>query len=251
VNVLAKAAALSAAWVRVTGKDPPTRVAVLWPLAQADLETSDGDAWGGALGPHNWGAVDLRAPNAVELMAIKAGTLKTGYWLHADGTTGPDRRPDDVGQLHLDSHPGGVQYAMFFQAEPDDAGGAAVFLRVVLRMVGSLLADPTATLEEYASRLYERSYFEGTTPGGRPYGHRSEPLTAPELANVNAYVAGITRCLATLTPALAGWVVPGGATGDPVAPDVGDPGSGPAAGQEAGEVGADERPTMPSLPPAA
>jgi hypothetical protein len=233
VNVLGKAAAISAAWVRVTGQNPPTRLAVLYPLAQADLETQDGDAWGGAAGPHNWGAVDLRPPNIAERAAIDAGTLKTGYWLHADQTTGPTRLPTDVGQLHLDSHPGGIVYAMWFRAFEDDADGASAFLRVVLRMVGSLLADPSATLVGYASRLYERSYFEGTTKGGRPYGHRSEPLTAPEMANVNAYAAGMQRCLAVLSPALAGWVVPG------AVPSASDP----------DPFDTTELPTVPSLPP--
>jgi hypothetical protein len=213
MNVLAKAAALSVAWHNATGSDPPSRTAVLWPLAQADLETSDGDAWGGMAGPHNWGAVDLRAPNAAEMSAIKDGRIHTGYWLHADGTTGPSRRYDDVGQLHLDTHPGGGTYAMWFRAFVNDEGGATSFLRLVLSKIGSLFADPSATLEAYVSRLYIHSYFEGRVPGARPYGHRSEPLTLPEQANVVAYLAGITRCLTSLEPALVGWTPPGGVQG--------------------------------------
>ena len=214
MNVLAKAAALVQAWVDVTKQNPPSRNAILWPLAQADLETQDGDAWGGPVGPHDWGATDYRAPNAAELMAIKAGTLKTGYWLHADGTTGSDRQPTDVAQLHLDTHPGGGFYAMWFAAFPDDEHGAAYFLKIVLRMVGGMLSDPTATLEEYAELLYEHGYYEGRVQGARPVGHRALPFTAPETANVEAYVKGMNGCLATLGPALAGWSVPGGATGD-------------------------------------
>lgn len=221
MNVLAKAAALSAAWSRVTGANPPTRLAVLYPLAQADLETQDGDAWGGDKGPHDWGATDYRAPNAAELAAISTGDLKTGYWLHADGTTGPDRRTGDVAQLHLDTHPGAGTYSMWFAAFDDDTAGAAYYLKIVLRMVGGLLSDPTATLEQYATDLYLHGYYEGRHAGARPVGHRSAPLTAPEQANVADYVAGCNRCLASLVPALAGWVVPGGATGDLVAGDDG------------------------------
>ena len=234
MNSIAKAAALSAAWVDCTGQNPPSRNAVLWPLAQADLESMDGDAWGGDKGPHDWGCTDYRAPTAAEEAEIAAGTLKTGYWLHANGSAGADRQPTDVAQLHLDSHPGGTWYAMWFAAFPDDEHGAAYFLKIVLRMVGGCLADRASTIEDYAELLYEHGYYEGTTRGARPVGHRTLPFTAPEVANVEKYVAGMNRCIATLGPALAGWAVPGGATGDVnvETADAQESGPDPAGGPE-------------------
>jgi hypothetical protein len=231
MNVIAKAAALSAAWSRVTGANPPTRIAVTYPLAQADFETMDGDAWGGDKGPHDWGATDYRAANATELVDITAGTLKTGYWLHTDGTYSADRRPGDVAQLHTDSHPGGATYAMWFAAFDDDTGGAAYYLKIVLRMVGTLLADAEATVEEFVDDLYLHGYFEGVHPTqaeaaagmarARSVGHRALPWQPAEVENVKDYVGGVSRCLASQAPALAGWTVPGGATGDVVAGDDG------------------------------
>jgi hypothetical protein len=232
VNVLAKAAALSAAWVRKTGLNPPTRLAVLYPLAQADLETADGDAWGGDKGPHDWGATDYRPPNAAELSAIKAGTLLTGAWLHKDGSSSAERRQGDVAQLHTDSHPGGMTYAMWFAAFDDDTGGATYYLTIVLRMVGGLLSDPLATVVTYCTDLYLHGYYEGTHPTAaekakgmapaRPVGHRALPLTEAEQANVDAYVAGMDRCAASQAGALAGWTVPGEIPGDdPLAQTVG------------------------------
>lgn len=231
MNVIGKAAAVCAAWSRITGSNPPSRAAVLFPLAQADLETNDGDAWGGLTGPHNWGAVDLRAPNETEHAAIAAGTLKTGYWLHVDGSSSADRRAGDVGQLHVDSHPGGTTYSMWFRAFDSDDDGAASFLRVVFAKVGKLFDDPAPTLAEYVTRLYVGGYFEATHPTqaeraagmlpARPYGHRTAPFLPAEAANIAAYASGMARCLASLEPALAGWTVPGGATGDLVAGDGG------------------------------
>lgn len=227
MNVIAKAAALSAAWVVRTGKNPPTRLAVIYPLAQADFETMDGDAWGGDKGPHDWGATDYRAPNPTEIAAIKAGTLKSGAWLHADGTSGMDRRAGDVGQLHTDSHPGGMTYAMWFAAFDDDTKGAAYYLAIVLRMVGGLLSDPLSTVGTFVADLYLHGYFEGVHPTlaerakgmapARPLGHRSLPFTEAEQENVNDYIGGVNRCIASQAPALAGWVVPGGATDDAAA----------------------------------
>lgn len=243
MNVIAKAAALSQAWARVTGANPPTRAAVIYPLAQADFESMDGDAWGGDKGPHDWGCTDLRAPNAAELAAISAGELKTGAWLHTDGTSSMDRRPGDVGQLHVDSHPGGATYSMFFAAFDDDTGGATYYLKIVLRMVGGLLSGPNATVDQFVTDLYEHGYFEGVHPTqaerakgmqpARPVGHRSLPWTPAEAENVRDYIGGVNRCIASQAPALAGWTVPGGATGDMVAGDGGvtvdaqESGSGP------------------------
>jgi hypothetical protein len=259
MNVISKAAALSAAWSRVTGQNPPTRLAVLYPLAQADLETSDGDAWGGDKGPHDWGATDYRAPNAAELMAIKVGTLLTGAWLHADGTSSADRRVGDVAQLHVDSHPGGTTYSMWFSAFDDDEGGATYFLKIVLRNVGDLLSDPDATLEEYVTRNYQHGYFEfihptqaeraaGMVPARLPAARRIAPFNAAETANIAGYMSGVARCLATLEIALAGWVAPGGATGDVVAGDDGvtsDGGGGPGW-----ENNQDEAPSVAATIPA-
>jgi hypothetical protein len=235
MNTIAKAAALCQAWVLRTGKNPPTRLAVIYPLAQADFETQDGDAWGGDKGPHDWGATDYRAPNATELAAIKAGDLKTGAWLHKDGTSSMDRQPGDVGQLHTDSHPGGMTYAMWFAAFDDDTKGAAYYLAIVLRMVGGILSDPLTMVGTFVADLYLHGYFEGVHPTqverakgmapARPVGHRSLPFTEAEQENVNDYIGGVNRCIAAQAPALAGWVVPGGVTvpGDIAAGVTSDP----------------------------
>ena len=75
---VAKASALWLAWERRTGGPPPSMNALELGLAQAEFETSCGDAWPSS---HNWGACDLRSLNATELAAFKAGGLKDGMWL--------------------------------------------------------------------------------------------------------------------------------------------------------------------------
>jgi len=202
-----KANALASAWKMWTGAAAPSLEAILWPLAQADIETQDGDAWGGAQGPMNWGAIDLRAPNVNEIVAIRSGALTAGMWLYADGTWGSERKPEAVGQLHLDTHPGGTTYPMWFRAFASDVEGAESFLEVVLRMVGTLFSEPNPTLEEYATRLYRHGYYEGRHAGARPYPQRALPLTTPEAANVADYVRAMQSVLTGLTNALDGWTL--------------------------------------------
>ena len=198
----AKADALLAAWERVTGQPPPCRSAVLLCLAQAQLETRCGDAWPGC---HNWGATDYRSLRLGELTDYQGGTLVAGHWLHADGSHGADRRPGDVAQMHLDTHPGGGSYPMWFAAFDDDTSGAAYYLRIVLRMAGEVLASPLATSSDLATAVYLHGYYEGVHPGARPYTARTLPLTAPELANVADYARGLDRCRASIEPALTDW----------------------------------------------
>jgi hypothetical protein len=252
VNVIAKAAALCVAWVNITKQNPPTRNAVIYPLAQADFESMDGDAWGGAKGPHDWGCTDFRAANATEMVDITAGTLKTGYWLHTDGTYSADRRPGDVAQLHTDSHPGGVTYAMWFAAFDDDTGGATYYLKIVLRMVGNLLSDVEATVDEFVDDLYLHGYFEGVHPTqaekaagmapARPLGHRALPWQPAEAANVKDYVGGVNRCMASQAASLTGWNVPGGATGDMNVSTTDAQESGPGPGVEGNDGNAPNSP---------
>lgn len=229
MNVVAKAGALAAAWQRYNGAPPPSLAAVLYPLAQADIETQDGDAWGGANGPHNWGAVDLRAPNVSELVAIHSGALKAGMWLYSDGTWGSDHRSESVGQLHLDTHPDGTSYAMWFRAFSTDVEGAESFLGVVLSMVGDLFTNPDPSIDDYAARQYLHGYYEGRHAGARHYTQRSIPLTPPEAANVADYVAGMQRVLPGLRKALDGWQLPAAPSlpailhPDVVANDMGEP----------------------------
>lgn len=204
-----KANALSQAWKNVGGSFPPNKSIVLIALAQAQLETSAGDAWPLA---HNWGAVDYRAVNAKELAAIDAGTLKDGSWLFPDGSWSADHRPEAVGILHSDSHPtpsGPSWFHVWFGAFPDDVAGAGNFLHTIFRMVSKeKLADPNLDAVGYATEIYLHCYFEGTVAGARPCGKRSIPLTPPEMANVNNYAKIITRIVAGLQSALKDWDVP-------------------------------------------
>lgn len=206
---VAKANACFQAWKNVSGNAPPGRNVFIFALAQAQLETSAGDAWPLA---HNWGAVNYRSCNAKELAAIEAGTLKDGNWLYPDGTTSAEHNQNAVGVLHSDSHPtpsGPSWFHVWFGAFPDDVAGAANFVRTVLRMVPKeTLADPDITSSLYAQALYLKGYFEGTVAGARPLGKRSLPLTPPEQANVDSYAKVIDRISTGINSALKGWTFP-------------------------------------------
>ena len=214
-----KATALLAAWRTVLGCDPPALSTFLLPLAQADFETGMGAAWPPS---RNWGACDLRGLTPAE----QAANLPAGTWLHKDGTYDQTHRPDDVGVLQTDSHPGGTTFRVWFAAFPDDVAGAAYFLRIVCRSSKAVLLDPNASPLSYATALYLGCYYEGVHTGARPCGHRTLPLNAGEAANVNSYMTVVASRASVLAPLLAqaGWALPA-----PVAPPphVADP-SGPA-----------------------
>ena len=203
----AKATALHTAWLQVLGVDPPSFSTFLLPLAQADFETNDGDAWPFA---HNWGACDLRALTPAELAAAEAGELTAGSWLHADGTSGGAHRADDKGILQVDSHPGGTTFRVWFASFPDDVAGAAYFLRIVCRSAKAVLLDPFASPLSYSTALYLGCYYEGRHTGARPCGHRSEPLNTGESANVADYAGVVARFTSTLRDLLtqAAWSLP-------------------------------------------
>ena len=212
-----KATSLAQAWVRVTGAQVPNMNALHLGLAQAEFETNCGEAWGSA---HNWGATDLRSPNAAERAAYAAGTLKPGYWLHHDGTFGPDRRPGDVGIFQGDSDPNAGKFVVWFAAFDDDVSGAAYYLRYGRK---PCLNDPACTSDMFAEALYLAGYYGGVTPGARPVGKRTPPLNTGERANVTAYAKALDARLSVIVPALAGWAPPGFVAPPPPAPAPIDP----------------------------
>jgi hypothetical protein len=213
MNVRAKAAALAAAWPRVTGA-PPNKNAIRLCLAQATHESHCGDDWPLS---NNWGCCDYRPCNAAELVAITNGQLADGSWLYADGTFSSAHRPDAVAQMHTDVHPGGVRYHTWFAAFPDDVAGAAYYLKIAWRMAGAVLACEQATATDFATACYVHGYFEGVHPGARPVGRRTLPLTPPEAANVADYASAMNKVLPEIDAALQGWMDTTIETSDPAA----------------------------------
>jgi hypothetical protein len=208
-----KATALFDAWVKETGSPPPSQNALCLALAQAQFETACGDAWPNA---HNWGACDLRSPNAAEIASFKAGTLKDGDWLFPDGHTSSTWDASAIGVLHGDSDPNHGAFQVWFAAFPDDVAGAMYFLRIALRSTAAVLRNAACTPQTYATALYEGCYFGGVHPGARPCGHRSAPFNAAEAANIADYANAITRNLSVIAAGLAGWTMPGAPLPTPV-----------------------------------
>jgi hypothetical protein len=160
-----KAGALWAAWVRLTGKTPPNPTALKLVLAQAEHETNCGDAWDFS---HNWGACNLRALNAAEREAFKAGALTPGMWLYPDGTYGLAHRADSVGTIRGDSDPNSGPFHVWFFAAPTDIDGAFYMLRAGVRGARTVLDDYTCTANAYAQALYVMCcYFGGFHAGAR------------------------------------------------------------------------------------
>jgi hypothetical protein len=225
-----KATALWAAWVRVTGQPPPNMNALKLVLAQAQHESFAGDCWDFS---HNWGCCDLRALNAAEVAAFKAGTLQVGMWLYPDGSYGATHRPDSVGTIRGDSDPNTGPFRVWFFAGPTDIDGAAYMLKAGVRQARSVLADPACTANTYAEALYVMCcYYGGVHAGARPCGpHRVEPLNAAEKANILDYANAILRNLPPIDAGLAGWTPPGDYATDAYVPHVDTPNAGDDIGQ--------------------
>jgi hypothetical protein len=201
-----KAGALWAAWVRLTGKTPPNPTALKLVLAQAEHETNCGDAWDFS---HNWGACNLRALNAAEREAFKAGALTPGMWLYPDGTYGLAHRADSVGTIRGDSDPNSGPFHVWFFAAPTDIDGAFYMLRAGVRGARTVLDDYTCTANAYAQALYVMCcYFGGFHAGARPCGQRHGDLNAAEKANVLDYSNALNRILPSIDAGLADWTPP-------------------------------------------
>ncbi len=209
-----KANATCLAWKQLTGALPPSALALVIPMAQAQFETREGDAWPYS---HNWGAMDYRACTASELAEIEAGTLCEGNWLFSDGThdAAHDGSKQAVATLHRDTHADGSPFYVWFAASDDDVEGAKKFLRVIFGMAKTELLDPNVTGATYSLPLYMHCYYEGeptpTLGAPRPCGHRSLPLTLAEQHRVDVYAKNIDAIVKTIQGALdaAQWLPPG------------------------------------------
>lgn len=192
---------------RGLGKPVP-RNAILLAMAVAEGETNNGRAWPGEW---NFGAVQLRTLTDAERASFAAGDLKPG-----SRTTDTHRADVPQGALHVDTHPtpaGPQPYPVFFAAFPDRVWGIAFFLRTLWRLSIGSTGAPIAeahgcTPDDLARAMYLHGYFEGSHAGARPMGQRTVALTPPEAANVGDYAASIRRCMAAITPMLAGWDPP-------------------------------------------
>lgn len=207
-----KAASAWDAWVSVTGGPPPNKNGFFLFLAQAQFETSCGDAWRDVNGVPSccWGACDLRGMNAAEKAAFAAGTLKIGDFLYPDGTWGSLHKPGTVGTLRGDSDPNTGGFRVFFACFDTDTLGASYMLRAGVRAARNAFSDPECTPFTYAKALYVGCcYFGGIHAGARPCGRRSDPLNDAETKNITDYANAIQRQLPVIEAGLIDWMPPG------------------------------------------
>ncbi len=171
----------------------PTDGELRYLLAVGEHETQCGDGMRGDLGSaHNWGGVQWRVPYADELAATQDGRLHAGSMIPG-------------GILRQDTRPGGQKYWVWFRAYPDDAHGAASLCATLYKYAPGtrLAAQNNGSPTDVATQMYLRGYFEGGHKGARATTQRSVPLTAPELANVTDYAAGLTAKLAAFSAYIA------------------------------------------------
>ena len=169
-----------------------SRDALCLAMAVAEHETNNSRAWPGSF---NFGAVQLRGLTPAEAAAFAAGTLKAG-----------DYTPSRDGVLHVDTHPPGVPYPVWFAAFPTRVAGISFFLRTLWRLSAGAPEAPDATPASVALAMYQHHYFEGRHVDDRPWvAVRPVPLSAPEQANVDEYAGAVARCLAEIVTNLGGW----------------------------------------------
>lgn len=172
--------------------EPSHRNAIVLSMAVAEHETNNGRAWPNS---YNFGAVQLRGLTPAEGAAFRSGTLKAG-----------DYNADRSGVLHVDTHPPGVPYPMWFAAFPTRVLGVAHFLKTLYRLSESAPEAPDATAASVSLEMYCGHYFEGRHIDDRPWvQRRPKPLDAPEQANVDEYARSVQACRDTIEPMLAGW----------------------------------------------
>lgn len=104
----------------------PSRLSLLLAMSVAEHETENGRAWPGEW---NFGAVQLRGLTQDELQAFQAGTLVAGA-----RTTVTNRSDVPEGALHVDTHPPGIPYPVWFCAFPTRPDGIVFFLHVLWRL---------------------------------------------------------------------------------------------------------------------
>ena len=179
--------AAAQAFSRVVNRD-----ALNLAMAVAQHETCNGAAWPGS---NNFGAVQLRGLTADEAQAFHDGTLRAG-----------DYNADRSGVLHVDTHPPGIPYPVWFAAFPTRVAGSAYFLKTLWRLTGGACEAPDATPATVALAMYCRHYFEGRHVDDRPWVPiRPTPLDAPEQDNVSEYAGAVAKCLADIIVGLGGW----------------------------------------------
>ena len=119
---------------------PVSRDALNLAMSVAQHETCNGAAWPGS---NNFGAVQLRGLNATEAAEFAAGTLKAG-----------DYNSDRSGVLHVDTHPPGVPYPIWFAAFPTRVAGVAYFLKALWRLSAGECEAPDATPARLSLAMY-------------------------------------------------------------------------------------------------
>jgi hypothetical protein len=172
--------------------EPSHRWAIELAMAVAQHETSNSLAWPGSW---NFGAVQLRGLTAAEMAAFQAGTLKAGDYL-----------PGHTGVLHVDTHPPGIPYPVWFYAAPTRVDGIVHFLSTLYRLTAGEIANDAATAASVAQAMYVHHYFEGRHVDDRKWqAARELPLSAPEQENVDEYAGAIQKCLDMVVPMLTAW----------------------------------------------
>lgn len=186
------------------------RGALLLAASVAEHETNNGLAWPGSF---NFGACQLRGLTSAELGAFATGALKAG-----------DYTPSHDGVLHVDTHPPGIPYPVWFAAFPTRVAGIGFFLRTLWRLSAAAPEAPGATPASVALAMYRNHYYEGRHIDDRPWiKERPLPLSPSEQANVDNYAVAIAKCLDVIVLHLGGWETAGqGASVDQVV-DVADP----------------------------
>jgi hypothetical protein len=171
--------------------EPSHRNAIIIAMSVAEHETNNGRAWPGT---NNFGAVQLRTLTPNELASFQAGTLKAG-----------DYNAAHDGVLHVDTHPPGIPYPVWFAAFPTRAEGIWRYLQTLWRLSAGRADFTDATCADVVKEMYLHGYFEGFHPGARPVGKRTLPLTPPEQANVDDYTGAVQKCRDMIEPQLDSW----------------------------------------------
>lgn len=226
-----KADALTAGWLATLGVLPP-KCAIRLALCPAQHETRCGDAWPNEF---NWGATTLRSLNDEELAVVKgAGLIATvgaGHETIADAAMVALRASGlslPPATIHCDSRPGNakkgepktVPYFTWFASFPDDAHGAAYFVkllagakhpntRAVLERVGSL---PRDLAQAQYNAGYYTGFFEKSTNYEKDAQGKWTPVPSPSAVsrrgadlNVDAYGSALARIKPEIDAALVAW----------------------------------------------